>query len=235
VKTSAALSATAISFDSIVLAASNSLPTAGGNVLALSGFAVTTALNSANNVVISATSSHITIGNITSGSNTETGSAVLQYAQQLMQAGHYYSNDCWYTTSAVGGETSITATFTNQTPANILNMTFFVTDYKCVSTCASSFDASQNTAYVVASQCTNCAIAAMPTTGTNDTCLQLAEFGAVWLTTSSVLPYTEIDNDNNAGNTLAAMSNQTSCPAITWTQNSNNIGLFSTYAFKFIP
>ena len=149
----------------------------------LSGFTTTKAFNGERNqVIISANGTTFTVGNTESGSNTETGSAVLQNAQDFIESGHWYGGStCFYTLSAKGGESPLTATFINQTPANITNMTFFVMDFKCQAPCTPAFDSSQaDYSYTVDSQRTaNCTIPALPISGTNDVCIQLAEFGEV--------------------------------------------------------
>ena len=70
---------------------------AAGNVLTLSGFGTTTAFNGAKyQVVVSANSTTVVVGNIQSGSGTENGTLQYEYPQQLMRSGHYYSNQCFY-------------------------------------------------------------------------------------------------------------------------------------------
>jgi hypothetical protein len=232
--TTGAVSGT-VDFRSVTFTASNSF--IAGEYVVLSGFTTTTAFNGERNqVIISATSTTFTVGNTESGSSTETGSAVLQNSQDFIEPGHWYGGTtCFYTLSATGGESSLTATFINQTPANITNMTFFVMDFKCLALCTPAFDSSQaDLSYTVDNQCTaNCAVPALPISGTNDVCIQIAEFGEAWASNSA--PWDLIDSDPYGGNSEAIVMNSATCPVITWGQTSASPGNFATYAFSFAP
>jgi hypothetical protein len=224
-----------VTFSSVHFTGTNSYYV--GEILKLSNFTTTTAFNGEGfNVVIARTSSTFDVGNIQTGSGTETGTANIEYPQQLMQAGHYYWNQCYYTLNAVGGETSLTVKWKGQTTANQTNASFFVFDYTVSGgTYTPSYDANQMVAYSVSgSYCAGCSVGALTVSGTYDVCMQLAEYNSTWSTGSSPAPYTERENDSTAGNTAFDKTSNTggTCPSYTSTQTSSGPALFSSWAFS---